>query len=1245
MKGKRISAFFLMLLVACQSQHVSNTSVLSFTEGKADHQQTAQEKPQDKLTIARPLRYRPQGSDFVIVNGTKRFNRALYGTGTAFRVETGDLPEFLMYMPNKGGNLKMGIATAEGNKWLIDAAHIKAIYNPGAMRYEIKDPLLGEGQLNLQVLAMADAEGMLVSLETTPDIKPFELIWTYGGASGHRPARDGDIGADPEEGFYLYPEHAKGNVFEIKDNTFLLGFEIGKKNADNYEQDITGVEDKGAQIYGIAAPGTSLKIGDANQQDSPKTLWQSGKSDLPLVVGSKELKGNQKIYFGLQNNLSAKPKTYQELPDAFSKADEKRKKIAGQVKIKTPDPYLNTLGGALSIAADAIWDGQSYMHGAIAWRMPLNGWRGAYVADALGWHDRARTHFRGYSDAQVTSPESGPVVPDPEKNLARQKEEIGISLYTEGYISRNPTKKKVAHHYDMNMVFIDEMLRHFLWTGDKAYVQEAWPILERHLDWEKRNFDADNDGLYDAYASFWASDAVQYSGGGVTHSSAYHHFSNKTAARLATLIGKDPKPYQQEADKIKKALNATLWLSDKGWYAEYKDLLGLQKLHPAAALLTVYHTLDSQVPDPFQAYQTLRYVDTQIPHIPILNSDLPDENLVTLTTSNWMPYTWSVNNVAMAEVAHTALAYWQAGRIEEANRLMRSILIESMYMGSSPGNLQQLSYYDHYRGELYRDFADGIGISSRALVEGMFGIVPDVLAGELEIRPGLPAGWNHASLETPDIKYAFKREGNKETYTIEPHFDKQLKLKFKAAAQKDKVAAVTVNGLSVKWANYAEVVGTPQILIEPEVADKYEIVISWSGESPAKAKYTPIVAKGDEVTLALGKAEVLEVNDPQKIIANSSRNKHELKARLTGGEGHHTFFVRTRQGDLNWWQPVDVELRAAYKLVAKSGADAHVILQNNTSTAFDKEVTVTAGNFSKKLKLQVKPYGASEEITIPTAALLPGTNKVVLKAGSESIATAELTNWELSTPEGQGALLYETVDLADHFNDKVTQIFKNEYLAPRPAVATLQLPKQGIGNWCYPLVTAEIDDAGLRAKAGEAGIVVLPNGLPFKTTGTSEGKNILFTSQWDNYPDQVAIPLQGNASHAYLLMAGSTNPMQSRFDNGEVTVNYTDGTQDKLVLRNPETWWPIEQDYYINDFSFAVEKPKPMRVHLKTGEVLTNFDYADIKGFAYDSYIPGGAATVLDLPLNPEKKLKSLEVRALANDVVIGLMGVTLVRI
>ena len=255
----------------------------------------------------------------------------------------------------------------------------------------------------------------------------------------------------------------------------------------------------------------------------------------------------------------------------------------------------------------------------------------------------------------------------------------------------------------MNMVFIDQLLRHFNWTGDTTFLQEMWPVIERHLDWETRNFDPDGDGLYSAYASIWASDALEYNGGGVAHSSAYNYLAFKTAARLAKLIGKDPRQYQKEAEKILKALNSQLWMPEKGWYGEFKDILGNKRLHPFPGLWSVYHVIDSDVPDPFQAYQMLRYVDTQIPHIPVRAEGMPAGDYQLVSTTNWMPYTWSVNNVAMAEVLHTALAYWQSGSAEKAYQLWKSVMLESMYLGGSPGNFQQLSFYDAMRGELYRD--------------------------------------------------------------------------------------------------------------------------------------------------------------------------------------------------------------------------------------------------------------------------------------------------------------------------------------------------------------------------------------------------------------------------------------------------------------------------------------------------------------------------------------------------------------
>ncbi|MEP6514514.1 MAG: DUF4450 domain-containing protein [Parafilimonas sp.] len=77
----------------------------------------------------------------------------MYGGNTAFRAEAGDLPEFAMYMPGMGGNLKFGIIANGKSKWLIDAQYIKAIYQAGSMLYGIKDDLLKDGLIKLQVIA------------------------------------------------------------------------------------------------------------------------------------------------------------------------------------------------------------------------------------------------------------------------------------------------------------------------------------------------------------------------------------------------------------------------------------------------------------------------------------------------------------------------------------------------------------------------------------------------------------------------------------------------------------------------------------------------------------------------------------------------------------------------------------------------------------------------------------------------------------------------------------------------------------------------------------------------------------------------------------------------------------------------------------------------------------------------------------------------------------------------------------
>ena len=662
-----------------------------------------------------------------------------------------------------------------------------------------------------------------------------------------------------------------------------------------------------------------------------------------------------------------------------------------------------------------------------------------------------------------------PVIPHPSQdttlNMARAEKRWGTQMYSNGYICRNPERNDQMHHYDMNLNYMDELLWHFQYDADTVYMRQMWPVIKAHLAWEKRNYDPDGDHLYDAYCCIWASDALYYSGGAVTHSSAYNYRGNRLAARIADIIGEDARPYREEADAILKAMNERLWMTKQRVWAEYQDAMGLKRLHDSPAVWSVYTPVDCGACTPEQAWDATGWVSSHIPHIAVEQTGLK-----TIATSNWMPYSWSINNVAAAEVMHTALAYFEAGRSDEGYGLMMANVMDQMYYGQSPANFGQVSYYDAARGECYRDFGDCIGITARTLVQGLFGIVPQALDGVCLLRPGFPQSWDSCQVVTPYLTYKFTRKDGKDCFDITQNFSRPLKIVLRQ---------------SLGYGRFRDIEGTD-------------------------AQHQTI--------------ECEAVERPREYVLN-----------LTGDEA----------------EPDSV--------VAHGG----------------------------------KPR-----------------------------------------PQRIDQL----------FNAEVDDIYRQQYLSPRPQTTTLQIPVQGIGEWCHPQLTADINDSVFRTLIKDDRLVLAD--IPFRTPKT--GKNVVYTSLWDNYPDSMTIALKGRASVAHLLMAGSTNHMQSRIDNGLVIVAYTDGSTDTLALRNPDNWCPIEQDYYVDGKAFCTSEPRPLRVCLgratADGRPVVSRDLGcelSIQG-VYGREIPGGAAQILTMPLNAKKKLRSLTVRTLSNDVVIGLMAVTL---
>ena len=659
------------------------------------------------------------------------------------------------------------------------------------------------------------------------------------------------------------------------------------------------------------------------------------------------------------NGVVASKTDARDASEHFEEMEAAMKELAGRIEFNTPDPYINTLGSALVVAADGDWDGQAWLPGCIHWRMPLAGWRAGYLGDVLGWPERAISHFDAYAKDQ-----------------------------------------------DNKASYIDELLWHFQYDADKSYMRRMWPVLKNYLDGEKHNSNP------------------------VTRSLAYNYRANLLAARIAKLIGEDGTSYQQEAEAILKAMNQRLWLNDKGHWAEYQDQTGLKRVHESAAVWSIYSPIDCGACTAEQAYRATKYIDKEIPHIPVTTS------LSTISTSNRLPYSWSINNVAAAEVMHTALAYFEAGRSEEGYQLMKANILDQMYYGQSPANFGQISKYDAALGECYRDFGDCIGISARTLLQGLFGILPNALEGRCIIRPGFPEAWDSTSVRTPYIYYRYQRQGDEAVYEVTQHF-----------AQPQQIVIRQNLGMG----KYRDVVGT--------------------------------------------------------------------------SEQHQTIRVKV---------PVKYP---------------EVTFRNNGFTE-QRNIGTDEPTFAEKFHKQNIDYVLNDSVSNST--YLPEVNDSVFRS----------------------------------------MIVKDEFIAM---------------------------------------------GVPFRTSAI--GRNIAFTSLYDNYPDSISIPLSGRYRQAWLLMAGTTNHMQSRIANGIVVAQYNDGTADTLQLVNPDNWCPVERDYYVDGKAFQVAEPRPYRVAFASGKASrklsapTNAEGGEIKG---------GAATMLCMPLNRKKKLQLLTLRTLSNDVVIGLMAVTL---
>ncbi len=306
-------------------------------------------------------------------------------------------------------------------------------------------------------------------------------------------------------------------------------------------------------------------------------------------------------------------------------------------------------------------------------------------------------------------------------------------------------------------------------------------------------------------------------------------------------------------------------------------------------------------------------------------------------------------------------------------------------------------------------------------------------------------------------------------------------------------------------------------------------------------------------------------------------------------------------------------------------------------------VQLTAGS-GRVIKQVLDPQGCLADAKISGAmvearcAAKPGHHLVMLEVAGD-VPFFLPVKLHVTDPEGEAARAaqsprtapadakWKCLDLANSFNGDIRAIYKQEYRSPRPDTVSMRIAYDGWGAWTFThwrIPTPEPKLDGIDKLKDVEGRIGTPSNVPF--LAPAEGKNIAFTSLWDNWPRSVTVPVNASGEAVWLLLCGSTNPMQLKIANAVVRFKYSDGKEETLELVPPTNFWSLcrfgRVDYEYKRDGFALPKEPPPQVQLG----------ADCR------------AIVSGWKLRPDAKLESVTLETLSQDVVIGLMGVSVMN-
>lgn len=205
--------------------------------------------------------------------------------------------DFGFFMPETGGYLLTGLMVGERSLWLREAKTLKSRVVNRGWEVLVQDPILGTGELRLNVQPLTDCNGLILKVEGTNLPEGLKFLWAYGGGSYDTlPAR---------KTTFLQSEQCRDNVFSREINAFTMYY---------------GTTAKLKVMMGVMPLQTETRLSDAKQLASPSVFWKSGKkTDSPALAGSNVLKNDEASYYCIYRQNQLADYNYYLLPALFDR--------------------------------------------------------------------------------------------------------------------------------------------------------------------------------------------------------------------------------------------------------------------------------------------------------------------------------------------------------------------------------------------------------------------------------------------------------------------------------------------------------------------------------------------------------------------------------------------------------------------------------------------------------------------------------------------------------------------------------------------------------------------------------------------------------------------------------------------------------------------------------------------------------------------------------------------------------------